>query len=114
MVTQRRSLILASEKTAFLQFRNDEVDEVVERFREMGREKHKPVYRPVPKPFLHEIGNGGRASAGHQIASSYRDLIINVTQLVAQPLGLRGRDLLIGLSPVGRRQIGNRAIQRIL
>src|SRR3954468_15145820 len=88
MVTQRRSLIVFPEQTTLLQFRDDEVDEVVESFRKMRREEHEPVYRPVPEPLLHNVGNCSRTATSHQIAPRHRDLIVDITQLVTQPPGL--------------------------
>src|SRR4051795_8804850 len=79
MVTQRRSLIVFPEQTTLLQFRDDEVDEVVKSFREMWREEHEPVHRPVPEPFLHDVGNCSRTATSHQIAPCNRDLIVDVT-----------------------------------
>ena len=57
MVAQGRSRIFRPEQTTPLQFRHDQIDEVVEAAREVGRQDDEAVGQPAVEPLLEDVGD---------------------------------------------------------
>src|SRR5689334_13618482 len=80
MIAQRGAFIVAAEQAATLQFRDYEIDEFVERAREMRRQHVEPVGGAFDKPLLEGVGDGLRSAADHPVAARRRGQIVEVAQ----------------------------------
>ena len=80
MVAQRGAGIGLAIKAAALKLRNNEVDEVVERARIIGRHDVEPISRALNEPLLERIGDRLRGTAQDPVSARRGGEVVEVAQ----------------------------------
>lgn len=113
IVAQGRALVLGPEQPTRLQFRNDEIDEIVEPARERRGLDQEPVDAVAVESGLHLVGDH-RGGADHRaLAAGAGEALVELADgqlLVARPADDLPEGGLPGVGAVALHRVGKRAV----